>query len=128
MEGASVSVCVCVCVCVCVERGGGGGGRNGGSISECRERGGEGEIPSLSPPGWRALLSPGHVFLFTVTLISSRTFSTRSPSKPWRERVSEGGREGENDLWSEVKHTEVGVSSPGNDLVSHGDEGVCHVL
>ena len=38
--------------------------------------------PSLSPPGFRALLSPGHVFLLTVMLQSSQTFSTRAPSNP----------------------------------------------
>lgn len=39
--------------------------------------------PSLSPPGFRALLSPGHVFLFAVIDAISRTFSTRAPSIPW---------------------------------------------
>ena len=38
--------------------------------------------PSLNPPGCSALLSPGTVFLFTVTLHSSRTLVARSPSKP----------------------------------------------
>ena len=36
--------------------------------------------PSLRPPGRTALLSPGHVFLFTVMEDSSRTFSTLWPS------------------------------------------------
>ena len=39
-------------------------------------------LPSLSPPGLRALLSPGHVFLFAVIEDISKTFSTRAPSIP----------------------------------------------
>ena len=39
-------------------------------------------LPSLSPPGLRALLSPGQVFLLTVMLESSQTLSTLEPSIP----------------------------------------------
>lgn len=38
--------------------------------------------PNLSPPGLRALLSPGQVFLFAVMDAISSTFSTRAPSIP----------------------------------------------
>ena len=31
------------------------------------------------------------------------------------------------DLWAQVKHAQVCVSSPGNNVVSHGNQGVCHV-
>ena len=30
-------------------------------------------------------------------------------------------------FWAEIKKTEVSIGSPGNNLVSHGDEGVSHV-
>lgn len=39
-------------------------------------------VPSLSPPGVRALLSPGQVFLLAVIDTSSRTLSARAPSMP----------------------------------------------
>ena len=39
-------------------------------------------VPNLSPPGFKALLSPGQVFLFAVIDAISRTFSTRAPSIP----------------------------------------------
>ncbi len=39
-------------------------------------------LPSLRPPGFIALLSPGQVFLFTVMAASSHTLSTREPSIP----------------------------------------------
>lgn len=38
--------------------------------------------PSLSPPGVRALLSPGQVFLLAVIDTSSNTLSARAPSMP----------------------------------------------
>lgn len=37
-------------------------------------------VPILKPLGRSALLSPGQVFLFKATLISSRTFSALAPS------------------------------------------------
>lgn len=37
-------------------------------------------VPRRRPPGRRALLSPGHVFLFTAMETSSRTFSALAPS------------------------------------------------
>lgn len=45
------------------------------------------KVPSRSPPGVRALLSPGQVFLFAVMDTSSRTLSARAPSIP-RDRRS----------------------------------------
>lgn len=39
-------------------------------------------LPSLRPPGVRALLSPGQVFLLAVIDTSSRTLSARAPSMP----------------------------------------------
>lgn len=39
-------------------------------------------VPSRSPPGVRALLSPGQVFLLAVMETSSRTLSARAPSIP----------------------------------------------
>ena len=45
-------------------------------------------LPSLSPPGTMALLSPGHVFLFTVIEHNSHTLSTRAPSIPFGRRSS----------------------------------------
>lgn len=43
-------------------------------------------LPSLRPPGVRALLSPGQVFLLAVIDTSSRTLSARAPSMPWGRR------------------------------------------
>lgn len=39
-------------------------------------------LPSLRPPGVRALLSPGQVFLLAVIDTSSSTLSARAPSMP----------------------------------------------
>ena len=39
-------------------------------------------LPSLRPPGVRALLSPGQVFLLAVIDTNSRTLSARAPSMP----------------------------------------------
>jgi hypothetical protein len=37
-------------------------------------------VPTRIPPGIKALLSPGMVFLFAAILTNSRTLSTRAPS------------------------------------------------
>mmetsp|Transcript_4710 Transcript_4710/g.11943 ORF Transcript_4710/g.11943 Transcript_4710/m.11943 type:complete len:206 (+) Transcript_4710:461-1078(+) len=40
-------------------------------------------VPILMPPGTRALVSPGTVFLLAAMWASSMTRSTRDPSTPW---------------------------------------------
>ncbi len=57
-------------------------------------------VPSLKPPGRRALLSPGHVFLLTAILISSSTFSARAPSQPV-------GRRSTSSKWLSVPPTTI---------------------